>query len=186
MADKNASETKNDNNGQSDEDQKTMKRLPLLVRTQYIKDLSFENPRAPETFQGGKEAPKMDINFSMNARDVEGIKDTFEVTLGVEARAMRGDDVVFLIELQYAGVVSLENVPEGRKHPMLLIQVPQYLFPFARQIVADMTQQAGYMPLLLNPVNFRQMYMERFGLKQGEQGNGNTEEGQNSAQAAEA
>lgn len=100
----------------SPDDGRPMQRMPLFVHTQYIKDLSFENPKAPVALQASQEQPTMDINFSMNARNLpaaEG-KDLFEVVLGIEVKAMRQEETMFLIELQYGAVVSLEDMPEGQ------------------------------------------------------------------------
>ena len=114
--------------------------------------------------------PAMDIGFTMDARKIEDAEDAqlFEVTLGVEATASRVDadgkpTVAFIVDLQYAVLLSLNDVPEEQAHPLLLIEMPRYAFPFVRQIIADATQQAGFVPLLLQPVDFREFYMQRYG-----------------------
>lgn len=143
------------------------KAAPVQIHTQYVKDLSFENPNAPDTLragQGGQTGPQMDININLDARPIEDkdIKSLYEVVLTLSATAKRDKTTVFLAELQYGIVASLENVPEDQHHPVLLIEVPRMAFPFARQILADATAAGGYPPLLLNPVDFHAMYLDRF------------------------
>lgn len=144
------------------------KAAPVQIHTQYVKDLSFENPNAPDTLRagqaGGQAGPKMDININLDVRPIEDkdIKSLYEVVLTLSATAKRDDTTVFLAELQYGIVASLENVPEDQHHPVLLIEVPRMAFPFARQILADATAAGGYPPLLLNPVDFHAMYLDRF------------------------
>lgn len=137
--------------------------LPLTILSQYIKDLSFENPNAPDTLRRS-DRPTMDANFSMDARKVEweGRNSVYEVTLGIQTASRKGDKTAFICELQYCVLVDMQNIPEEQLHPMLLIEMPRYAFPFARQIISELTQQAGYMPLLLAPVDFRAFYMQRF------------------------
>jgi preprotein translocase subunit SecB len=146
-----------------------LSRLPIMIHAQYIKDLSIENPNAPQSFKVGVGRPTLDVNFTMDAQKIkdEGPGNLFEVTLGIEATARKDDQVAFIIELQYAVLVSLNNVPEDQAHPLLLIEMPRYAFPFARQIIADATQQAGFTPLLLTPVDFREFYLQRYGQQQG-------------------
>lgn len=140
------------------------KSMPLMIHTQYIKDISFENPNAPDTLLPGRGGPDMDININLAVREVEDkkLQNLFEVTLTLAATAKKEETVYFLAEIQYAALVSLNDVPENQQHPMLLIEVPRVMFPFARQILADLTANGGYPPLLLNPVDFQGMYVERF------------------------
>ena len=143
--------------------------LPVRIHSQYIKDLSFENPNAPGVMRGGLGRPTMDVDFAMDARKVR-IEDSepFEVTLGVRVKATRGDMVAFIAEIEYAVLVSVgDKVPPGQVRPLLLIEIPRLAFPFVRQLIADLSQQAGFMPLLLAPVDFRSIYMKRFGGKDG-------------------
>lgn len=139
------------------------KSLPVVVHTQYIKDVSFENPGAPESLRAGLDAPKIDLNIGLDARaiDDDEIKSLYEVVLTLTAEASR-DKPVFLAEIQYGGVVSMGDVPENQHHPMALIEIPKLLFPYARQALSDLTAQGGYPPLLINPVDFAAMYMDRF------------------------
>ncbi len=141
--------------------------IPVMIHAQYIKDLSLENPNAPETYRRAQDgAPVMDVNFTMDARkldngETEGA-DLYEVSLGVTASAKRGDMTMFVVEVLYGLTCSLQKVPDERRHPFLLIEMPRYMFPFVRQIISQMTQSAGYAPLMLSPVDFKRLYMERF------------------------
>lgn len=139
--------------------------LPITIHTQYVKDLSFENPNTPDSLRAGQQPPEMDVNIGMDARplDDEALKNLYEVILTLQAKAERGNDTVFVAEVSYGVVVSIEdNVPEGQHHPILLIEIPRFAFPFARQVLAEVTSMGGYPPLLLNPVDFQALYMERF------------------------
>lgn len=137
--------------------------MPIMVHAQYVKDLSFENPNSPNALRGS-EAPQMDVNIGVDARKLEDdkIKDLYEVIVNVRAVAERGNDAVFIAEMQYGMTVSLHNVPEDQHHPMLLIEIPRLAFPYVRQILSDVTIQGGFPPLLLNPVDFHALYVERF------------------------
>jgi len=140
--------------------------MPVTIHAQYIRDLSFENPSAPESLRPAANSPEMDINIGMDARKIEDkdIKNLFEVVLNVRAAALRDKDPIFIAELQYGATVSVgEEVPEDNHHPLLLIEIPRMIFPFVRQIMSDITVQGGYPPLLLNPVDFHSLYMNRFG-----------------------
>jgi preprotein translocase subunit SecB len=138
--------------------------LPMTVHAQYIRDFSFENPNSPESLRAGQKSPEMDVNIGMDARKLDDpeIKDLYEVVVNIRAQAMRGEMGVFLVELQYGVTVSLNNVPENQHHPLLLIEVPRLAFPYCRQIISDVTVQGGFPPLLLNPVDFHALYMQRF------------------------
>ncbi len=139
---------------------------PVTVHAQYIRDLSFENPNAPESLRAGQPAPEMDINIGMDAWKIESdqIDNLFEVVLNIQAVASRGkENPVFLADLQYGVMVSIhEKVPEENHHPILLIEIPRLAFPFARQILAAVTVQSGFPPLMLNPVDFQALYAERY------------------------
>ena len=140
--------------------------MPVTIHAQYVRDLSFENPNAPESLRPSSKNPEMDINIGMDARKLEDkdVKNLFEVVLNVRAAALRGDEPAFIAELQYGVTVSIgDEVPEDNHHPLLLIEIPRMAFPFVRQIISDVTVQGGYPPLLLNPVDFHALYMQRFG-----------------------
>lgn len=140
-------------------------RLPVTIHTQYIKDLSFENPNAPTPLRAMDGKPTLDVDFAMDAQKIEmpDFKDTYEVVLSVAVHARKGATTTFMIELQYGMAVSLTDVPQDKIHPLLLIEMPSYMFPYVRQIVSDLTAHAGYMPFYLTPVNFKALYRKRFG-----------------------
>lgn len=125
---------------------------------QYTKDLSVENPNAPESFRN-KTQPKIDINVSVgvNAKP----ENTHEVVLKLEAKAGAGKDMLFAVELAYAGLFRLQNMTQEQGQVALMIEAPRLLFPFAREILANATRQAGFPPLMLDPVDFLQLYRQR-------------------------
>ncbi len=134
--------------------------LPQLqVNMQYIKDLSFEIPGAPHSFieMQGKN-PEIPIHVDVNVANVGA--NAYEVVLHLKVEALLEGKALFILELAYAGVFTL-NLPEEQIHPVLLIECPRLLFPFARNIVADMTRDGGLPPLLLQPLDFVQLYRAR-------------------------
>jgi len=130
----------------------------VSILTQYVKDLSFENPNAPQSLQM-ETAPRIEINVNVNARRVS--EDMFEVELKIEAKAFNGDAAAFVVELLYGGLFGLRNVPAEALEPFLVVEAPRILFPFARRIVADATRDGGYPPLLLEPIDFASLYMQQ-------------------------
>jgi preprotein translocase subunit SecB len=137
--------------------------LSLVVNAQFVKDLSFENPRAPASLVASKEAPQIDVNVNVNARNLsEGV---FEVTLAIRADARIGDEPAFITELVYGGVFTVMNMPEDTLRPILLIECPRLLFPFARRIIADVTRDGGFPPLFINPIDFVALYRRQFALQ---------------------
>lgn len=139
--------------------------LPVTVHAQYVRDISFENPDAPMSLRNAAPNPEMNVNISMDARDLEdeNLDNLYEVALTLSATASHEGKPLFIAEVIYGMTVSVgEVVPEDQHHPLLLIEIPRLAFPFARQILATLTSQGGYPPLLLNPVDFEKLYMERF------------------------
>lgn len=130
----------------------------LQVLAQYTKDQSFENPNAPESLRSGLEAPAITINIEIGRQMMED--DTVEVVLVLKAEARRGEQVAFIAELEYAGLFAFANVDIETIQPMILIECPRMLFPFARQIMAQMTQNGGYPPIMLEPPDFAAMFRE--------------------------
>lgn len=164
MADKKDKKT-NEKTG-NDADKVQAADLPVTILTQYVRDISFENPNAPDSLRGGLAQPELDVNVGMDARKLPDneIKNLYEVVLNARAEAKRGDKIVFIAEVQYGMVVNVgEVVPEENHHPLLLIEIPRLAFPFVRQILSDLTIQGGYPPLLLGLVDFHALYMQRFG-----------------------
>jgi preprotein translocase subunit SecB len=145
-------------NGQAGAPQQTVGVQPQLqVLAQYIKDLSFENPQAPQSLQMGK--PALDVSVDVQARPI-GV-DQFEVILRIRADASlttSNNPKVFVTELVYGGVFMMRGIPAEGVQPILLIECPRILFPFARQVVANITQAGGFPPLLLDPIDFAGLY----------------------------
>ncbi|WP_394762761.1 protein-export chaperone SecB [Phenylobacterium sp.] len=131
----------------------------IRILAQFIRDLSFENPRAPESLRGGAAQPQIDLGVEMNARSRED--GFFEVDIKLSAKAAREDGPVFVVELLYGGVFQISGVIGEDLEPVLLIECPRYLFPFARQIIAEVTSNGGYPPFLLDPIDFAGVYQAR-------------------------
>lgn len=137
--------------------------IPLTVNAQYVKDLSFENPHAPQSLLQGQGMPDVSVNVDVRALPLAKPEDRiFEVVLTLRAEARRGELSVFIAELSYAGVLTVGGaVPEDVVRPLLLIHGPHLLFPFARAVLADATRDGGFPPLLINPIDFQDMYRRR-------------------------
>ncbi|EFL89732.1 protein-export chaperone SecB [Ahrensia sp. R2A130] len=136
----------------------------LNVLAQYIKDLSFENPKAPHSLRPRENAPQIDININVNANPLS--ETDFEVELKLDATAGEGEDSMFAVELTYGGVFRLQNMPEEAVAPAILIECPRLLFPFARQIIADATRNGGFPPLMIDPVDFAALFQQRMAEEQ--------------------
>ncbi|WP_029012463.1 protein-export chaperone SecB [Niveispirillum irakense] len=130
--------------------------MPLVVNVQYVKDLSFENPNAPRSLMAGNEAPKIDLSVDLQGQSLG--ENVAEVQLRLRAEATVGDATAFIAELVYCGVFTLPPLPQDQQRAVLLIEGPRLLFPFARQIIADVTAQGGFPPLLLQPLDFVELY----------------------------
>jgi preprotein translocase subunit SecB len=136
------------------------------VLAQYVKDLSFENPGAPGTLQPRQKTPQLNISIGVQPKQ---LSDTdYEVELKLDARAVDGETVLFAIELVYAGAFRLTNVKAEDVQPITMIECPRLLFPFARQILADASRNGGFPPLLLDPIDFVNLYRQRMAANQGE------------------
>ena len=128
--------------------------------SQYVKDLSFENPNAPAIYQAQTAQPKMDVGFNIGSTQVAD--DVYEVVLKVDARAELEDgQVAFVVELAFAGLFGLRNIPVEHLQPFLLGEAPRLLFPFARRILADAVRDGGFPPLLLEPIDFHGIYQQQ-------------------------
>lgn len=134
--------------------------------SQYVKDLSFENPNAPTVYQW-QDQPKIDVQFNIGSNQVA--EDVYEVLLKIDVRAESGDKVAFQVELAYAGLFGLRNIPEEQLPPFLLAEAPRILFPFARRVLADAVRDGGFPPLLLEPIDFGALYMSQAQAQGGEQ-----------------
>ena len=131
----------------------------LTILAQYTKDLSFENPGAPRSLQARDKAPAININVNVNANPLSDTE--FDVVLSLSAEAKDGDKVVFATELVYGGVFSITGFPQEHMLPVLFIECPRLLFPFARQIISDVTRNGGFPPLMIDPIDFGQMFAQR-------------------------
>jgi preprotein translocase subunit SecB len=141
------------------EPQDTGALIAIQVNAQYIKDLSFEVPGAPGIFlELAGTQPELSVRVDLNAQLIGG--NNYEVVLQLAAEAKVKDKVAFIVELSYAGVFTL-MVPEEHLQPILMIEAPRLLFPFARAIIAGVTGEGGLPPLLLQPIDFNALYRAR-------------------------
>jgi preprotein translocase subunit SecB len=131
----------------------------ISVLAQYVKDLSFENPGAPQSLRARTTAPNISIGVNVQAGQVNNGE--AEVSLSLDVRASEGDAVVFAIELVYAGMFRLTNIPQESLGPLLMIECPRLLFPFARQIVSDASRNGGFPPLMIDPIDFVALFRQR-------------------------
>jgi preprotein translocase subunit SecB len=152
--------------------QSTQPQAPLVVNIQYTKDLSFEVPNAPAIYTILRSAPQVAINLDVQVRRIEETQPVFEVTLATRAEATMANpegangsegkpQIVFIADLSYCGVFTLNNVPEAQQEALLLVECPRLLFPFARNILADVTRDGGFPPVLLAPVDFVGLWQQR-------------------------
>jgi len=132
---------------------------PVGVNVQYIKDLSFEVPGAPEIFaQMQQTQPNIEVNIDVRANQLQD--NIFDVELQINAECKIGEAVAFIVELIYGGFFTL-NVPQEHLQAVLMIECPRLLFPFARATIADVTREGGFPPLVMGPVDFLAMYQRR-------------------------
>jgi preprotein translocase subunit SecB len=141
------------NGGQAD------KPPQLNVLAQYIKDFSFENPNAPRSLTPGQQQPAINIQINVNAKPVA--ETDIEVELKLEGKAETPQLMLFGFDLVYAGVFRIQNVPQENVHPLVMIECPRLLFPFAREIIAAAVRNGGYPPLLIDPVDFVGLYRQK-------------------------
>lgn len=130
--------------------------MPLVVNAQYVKDLSFELPNAPNILRRLNEQPQVQVNVNVQAQLLGG--ETYEVQLTLNTEAKLGQDTLFLVELVYAGVFTVQGVPQDVLRPLLLIECPRLLFPFARAVIASLTRESSLPPMLIQPIDFADLY----------------------------
>jgi preprotein translocase subunit SecB len=148
------------NGGATDGNAQATQVLPQLnVLAQYVKDLSFENPHAPGSLQQQQQAPSINIQINVNAKPLQA--SDYEVELKIEGRAEVQGMFLFGFDLLYAGVFRIMNVPQENLHPLLMIECPRLLFPFARELVATATRNGGFPPLMIDPVDFVTIYRQK-------------------------
>src|SRR5438874_651945 len=136
----------------------------LNVLAQYTKDLSFENPNAPSSLAPQQQQPAINIQINVSANNIA--ENEYEVTLSVEGKAENAGKVMFSFDLAYAGVFRIVNVPKENLHPLVMIECPRLLFPFAREIIATSVRDGGFPPLMLDPVDFVGLYRQKLGIEQ--------------------
>ena len=134
-------------------------KLPSLnIVSQYIRDLSFENPEAPNSVMGGASAPSFNVNINVAVK--KQTDEIYAVELTLNAKAERDEKLLFNVELIYGGLFRVLNIPENQMAPALMIECPRLIFPFARQVLANVTQSGGFPPLLMEPVDFAVIYRQ--------------------------
>jgi len=144
----------NENNGGNGQDT-----LPVAgLLSQYIKDMSVENPKAPDSFQW-TEQPSIEVQFNIGARKIND--EVSEIELKVSASAKTGQGTAYIVELAYCGLVGMRNMSDEQKHAFTYAEAPRILFPFARRVIADAVRDAGFPPLLLDPIDFTALYMQQ-------------------------
>ena len=131
----------------------------MFINAQYLKDLSFENPNPLESFKQSQEKPNIQVNVNTVVKKLP--ENAYEVTLDIKTEGKIKDKVAFIAEISYAGIFSLNKIPPEHEKPILLIEAPRMLFPFARNILAETTRDGGYPPLMLNPIDFNALYQKQ-------------------------
>jgi preprotein translocase subunit SecB len=129
------------------------------LRTQYIKDFSFENPNSPASLIPKNTPPKLSVNVDIKATQLS--EDAFEVVLHLTADAAHEDQTMFIVDLAYGGLFSIQNLSREQIEPLLFVDCPFLLFPFARRVIADATRDGGFPPLMLEPMDFHRMYVQQ-------------------------
>jgi preprotein translocase subunit SecB len=142
------------------------------ILAQYVKDLSFENPNAPGSLQAEGQ-PKLDVGVNLNARSGENDMYEVELRISVNAKSEAGQ-ALFTVELLYAGLFRLAGAPPEALEPFLLVEAPRILFPFARRVIADAVRDGGFMPLMLNPIDFGGLYLQQIDARRRGASEGNT------------
>lgn len=151
----------------SEENQSAQGGLQMTVNGQYVKDLSFEVPNAPAIYSElSKAAPEIPIGIDIEAQQVG--EHAYEVVLKININAKVNGKAAFIAELSYAGIFTVQGIPQEHLQPLLLIECPRLIFPFARNIIADMTRDGGFPPLMMQPIDFLALYRQRMAQGGGE------------------
>ena len=129
------------------------------IQIQYVKDLSFENPGSPESLTAPHENPDIQINVEVQARPLGD--DNYEVLLHITANSQSGKTTLFVLELTYGAICKILGVSQESLEPVLLVECPRLIFPFARRILSDATKDGGFPPLMLNPIDFMSLYKQQ-------------------------
>ncbi len=143
-------------------------RKQVVINAQYVKDLSFENPRAPQSLlQQQQPDTNPELRLSVDVKGATLAPEVYEVVLNIKAETVLNGDVIFVAELAYGAVVSLVNTPQEEIPQALMVETPRQLFPFVRNILAEVTRDGGFQPLLINPIDFAEVYRRRIAEQQG-------------------
>lgn len=132
----------------------------IAVNAQYIKDLSFENPGAPGSLAVMDKSPQIDLALDLNIQKLPD-DSYYEVEISITAKALSNQQTLFLVDLKYAGIFHLINIPEEQIQMLLAVHCPSIIFPYARKIIADATQDGGFQPLMIDPVDFGVLYSKK-------------------------
>ncbi|MDX1924481.1 MAG: protein-export chaperone SecB [Rickettsiaceae bacterium] len=133
----------------------------IAVVSQYIKDLSIENPNAPSSLVASTTSPSVELSLDLDISKLEDSDNSFEVAIKIESTAKQDDLVLFVVELVYAGIFVLQNIPEDQYEPILAIHCPNLIFPFVRRIISDVTAESGFQPLRIDPIDFSRLYKKK-------------------------
>lgn len=152
-------EGKNNGSGAANAERQAPVAIQARIVNQYIKDLSFENPNIRKLMKESGEPPKLNVEVNVLAEKVDS--DLFESAIEFKATAANNLGTIYVLETVYAGMFKVESIPEQALEPFLLISGPSMLFPFLRRLVADITREGGYPPLMLDPIDFAGLYMSR-------------------------
>lgn len=133
--------------------------IQAKIVSQYLKDISFENPNVSKLITGSGDQPNLEVEVNVNAHRISG--DLYESAIELKATAANNIGTIYILEAVYAGVLKVEKIPEQALQPFLLISGPTMVFPFLRRLVADITREGGYPPLLLDPIDFAALYFRR-------------------------
>ncbi|MES2214585.1 MAG: protein-export chaperone SecB [Pseudomonadota bacterium] len=144
----------------------------ISINAQYIKDLSFENPGAPGSLGTDKGSPQVDLALDLHVTRLED-SNVFEVALHIDAKALIQGKPLFIVELLYAGVFTLMNFDEEDQKAILAVHCPAMIFPFARKIIADVTQDGGFQPLMIDPIDFGALFQRKMEEENEEREKGN-------------
>lgn len=135
------------------------------IISQYVKDLSVENPKAPESYQW-QDPPQVDVQFNIASQNIG--PDVHEVELKIQISSKHEAGTAFIVELAYCGLIGMRNISEEQAHPFLFAEAPRILFPFARRVIADAVRDAGYPPLMLEPIDFNGLYVQQIAQRDAE------------------
>ena len=135
------------------------------IISQYVKDLSVENPNAPDSFSW-TDAPQIDVQFNIGARQLND--EVSEIELKIALKSIGQAGTAFIVDLSYCGLVGMRNLDDASKHAFTYAEAPRILFPFARRVIADAVRDAGFPPLLLEPIDFNGIYLQQLAAQQAE------------------